>query len=120
MSAHTIPNASSEGMSSPPAVAVRDVLLQIGKPVIGREPDVGHAGLLHDAPRADVLGEADRDDLLETTHPEAVAQDRLRGLSAVAPPPRVRQVVVRELDLRPRAFDRLQRDAADELTCRPQ
>ena len=51
---------------------------------------------------------------------EAVVQDRLRGLGAVALPPRVRQVVVRELDLGAGAFDRLQRDAADELACRPQ
>src|SRR5439155_19749916 len=107
-------------MSSPPGVADGGVLLQIGEPAVGREPDIGHAGLFHVAPSANVLGEADRDDLLETTRLEAVAQDRLRGLGAVALVPRDRQVVVRELDLGPGPLDRLQRDAADELTCRPQ
>src|SRR5205809_8133783 len=102
-----MPTASSLAIWPPPLAPAGDVLLETDEPVIRGGADVAHAGLLHDAPRADVLREADRDDLVEPDRAKTVTQHRDRGFRPIALAPRARQVVIGELDLRPGALDLL-------------
>src|SRR5205823_1923303 len=92
-----------------------DVLLQSGQAVVARCPLIAHSGLLHDAPRADVLGNADRDDALEADRTEPAAQAGDRGFGAVSAVPGGPPVVIGELHLRSGPLDAHQPTLPDEL-----
>src|SRR5205814_5343532 len=88
---------SGDASRSSPRRTVGDVLLQSGQAVVARGPLIAHSGLLHDAPRADVLGNADRDDAVESDRTEPAAQAGDRGFGAVSAVPGGPPVVIGEL-----------------------